>query len=437
MVVLASMTGPVDFMSGYVRRVVDDELEEIFDQLPAVLLDGPKGVGKTATARQRNPIEWNLDDRDQRAVVEADPNIVTASGNGKPVLVDEWQRVPAVFDAIRRAVDDDPAGGRFILTGSATSSVPTHSGAGRITTVRMRGLSLHERLASGTATVSLAGLLAGDTDVSGEAVLELSDYVDEIVAGGYPGMRGLTQKVRERQLDSYLDRIVDHELPELGFRVRHPSTVRAWLKAYAAAVGTTASWEKIRDAATPGSGNKPARTTTVPYIELLTKLRILDPVDAWTPSFNHLQALTQSPKHHLADPALAARLVRLSAAKLIRSESPGLGVPRDGSYVGALFESLATLTVRVLAQRHGARVYHLRTHRGRHEVDLIIEGDDGVVGIECKLGGVVDDKDVTHLRWLKEQIGSDVVAAVVVTTGKRAYRRKDGVAVVPLALLGP
>lgn len=437
MVAQTRMTHTVDFMSRYVRRVVDDELEELFDQLPAVLLDGPKGVGKTATARGWDPVEWNLDDPDQRAVVEADPKIVVASGNGQPVLVDEWQRVPAVFDAIRRAVDDDPTGGRFILTGSATSSAPTHSGAGRITTVRMRPLSLYERLVPGTATVSLAGLLAGDTAVSGEAGLELSDYVDEIVTGGFPGMRGLAQKARERQLDSYLDRIVDHELPELGFRVRHPTTVRAWLKAYGAAVGTTASWEKIRDAATPGSGDKPAKTTTMPYIELLTQLRILDPVDAWTPSFNHLQALTQSPKHHLADPALAARLVRLSAAKLIRSESPTLGIPRDGTYVGALFESLATLTVRVLAQRHGARVYHLRTRQGRHEVDLIVEGEDGVVGIECKLGGAVDDKDVTHLRWLKEQIGSDLIAAAVVTTGKRAYRRKDGVAVVPLALLGP
>ncbi len=431
------MTGTVDFMSGYAHRVVDDELDELFDQLPAVLLDGPKGVGKTATARQWGPVEWSLDDRDQRAVVEADPRIVIGSGKGKPVLVDEWQRVPAVFDAVRRAVDADPTGGRFILTGSATSSVSTHSGAGRITTIRMRPLSLYERLTPGTATASFAALLAGDTEVSGESPLGLTDYVDEIVTGGYPGMRGLAEKARERQLDSYLDRIVDHELPELGFHVRHPNTVRAWLKAYAAAVGTTASWEKIRDAATPGSGDKPAKTTTMPYIELLTRLRILDPVDAWTPSFNHLRALTQGPKHHLADPALAARLVRLSAAKLTRSASPDLDVPRDGSYVGALFESLATLTIRVLAQRHGARVYHLRTRQGRHEVDLIVEGNDGVVAIEVKLGGAVDDQDLVHLRWLKEQIGNGLVATAVVTTGKHAYRREDGTAVIPLALLGP
>lgn len=431
------MEDTVNFMSGYVRRVVDDELGELFDQLPAVLLDGPKGVGKTATARQWEPVEWSLDDPDQRAVVEADPRIVIGSGDGRPVLVDEWQRVPAVFDAVRRAVDDDPTGGRFILTGSATSPVSTHSGAGRITTIRMRPLSLYERLTPGTATVSLSALLAGDTDVGGESTLELTDYVDEIVTGGYPGMRGLSQKARERQLDSYLDRIVDHELPELGFRVRHPNTVRTWLKAYAAAVATTASWEKIRDAATPGSGDKPAKTTTMPYIELLTRLRILDPVDAWTPSFNHLRALTQSPKHHLVDPALAARLVRLGAARLTRSASPDVDVPRDGSYVGALFESLVTLTVRVLAQRHGARVYHLRTHQGRHEVDLIVEGEDGVVAIEVKLGGDVGDRDLIHLRWLKEQIGSDLVATAVITTGKHAYRRKDGTAVIPLALLGP
>lgn len=436
MVAYTVMADTVDFKSGYVHRVVDEELEELFDHLPAVLLDGAKGVGKTATARRWAPVEWSLDDPDQRAVVEADPKIVTHSGNGKPVLVDEWQRVPGVFDAVRRAVDDDPTGGRFILTGSATSPMSTHSGAGRITTLRMRPLSLYERLTPGTATVSFAALLAGDTEVHGESALELADYVDEIVTGGFPGVRDLAQKARERQLDSYLDRIVDHELPDLGFHVRRPNTVRAWLKAYAAAVSTTASWEKIRDAATPGSDDKPAKTTTTPYIELLGKLRILDPVEAWTPSFNHLKALTQSSKHHLADPALAARLVRLSAAKLTRGASPDLDLPRDGSYVGALFESLATLTVRVLAQRHGARVYHLRTRQGRHEVDLIVEGDDGVVAIEVKLGGAVDDNDLTHLRWLKEQIGSDLVAAVVLTTGRYAYRRTDGTAVVPLALLG-
>lgn len=431
------MTVTVDFMAGYVRRVVDDELEELFGYLPAVLLDGAKGVGKTATGRRWAPVGWNLDDTDQRAVVEADPAIVIRSGNGSAVLIDEWQHVPEVFDAVRRAVDADPTGGRFLLTGSAPSLTSTHSGAGRVTTLRMRPLSLYERLPRDTATVSLAAMLAGDTDVAGATEFGLADYVAEIVTGGYPGMRHLPQKARERQLDSYLDRIVDHDLAELGLRVRRPATIRAWLKAYAAAVSTTASWEKIRDAATPGAGDKPAKTTTMPYIELLTQLRILDPVEAWSPSLNHLAALTQAPKHHLADPALAARLVRLRAATLTRGASPELGLPRDGSYLGALFESLATLTVRVLAQRHGARVYHLRTHRGRHEIDLIVEGDDGIVAIEVKLGSGITDDDLIHLRWLKEQVGDDLAAAVVITTGGHAYRRKDGTIIVPLALLGP
>ena len=146
-----------NFEAGYVRRVVDAELDTLFPELPAILLDGPKGVGKTATALRRAATVWRLDSAPQRAIALADSQVVV--GAEPPVLLDEWQRVPDVWDAVKRAVDAKPSGGQFLLTGSAPTT-GTHSGAGRITSVRMRPLTLPERGVS-RPTVSMAACSAG------------------------------------------------------------------------------------------------------------------------------------------------------------------------------------------------------------------------------------------------------------------------------------
>jgi len=424
----------IDFTRGYVRRTVDADLDDLFPQLPAILLDGPKGVGKTRTASERAVTIRRLDVASQRAILEADPMVI--AGDPPPLLIDEWQRVPESLDAVRQLVDTNPGGQRVLLTGSAIPPRGTHSGAGRITTMRVRPLALHERI-RWAGGISLAALLEGDDEVGGRTDVMLRDYIEEIVTGGFPGMRSLSGRALAMQLDSYLDRIADHDLPELGLNVRHPPLVRSWLRAYAAAISTTTSFEKVRVAATADVGGAPAKTTVMPYVELLTQMRVLDPVPAWQPSHNHLSTLTIAPKHHLADPALAARLVRLSASKLVAGQDPTVPIPRDGTYLGALFESLATLSIRVAAQASDARVYHLRDRGGRHEVDLIVEGDDGVVAFEVKLSSTVRTADVRHLAWLRDRIGADFVAGVVITAGPEAYRRPDGFLVVPLALLGP
>lgn len=427
------MTRHVRPMNSYVPRVVDGELDALFGDLPAILLDGPKAVGKTATAARRCTTVRRLDDAAVADVVHADPRVI--ADDKPPVLLDEWQRVPAVWDAVRRLVDEQPTGGRFLLTGSAPSA-GTHSGAGRIVTLRMRPLCLAERLAA-DAPVSVARLLAGDHEqVRGHSELALADYVDEIIVSGFPGIRDLGDRARTAALDSYLDRIVDHGLAEAGFTVRRPAAVRAWLRAYAAGTATTASWEQLRDSATAGLDNKPAKTTTSNYTELLTQLRILDPLEAWLPGRNHFTRLASSPKHHIADPALAVRLLQRNRTHLLRGDRGGLALPNDGSLLGHLFESLAALTVRTAAQAAGAHVAHLRTRNGDHEVDFIVEGDNGIVAFEVKLSGSVDNDDVKHLAWLRERLGDDLIDAVVITTGPTAYRRKDGIAVVPLALLG-
>jgi predicted AAA+ superfamily ATPase len=420
----------------YRHRIVEEELDELLGSLPAIAIEGAKGVGKTETASRRAKTVHRLDDPDDLALAEADPKRLLEAD--PPILLDEWQRLPETWDLVRRSVDAGGGPGRYLLTGSASpDGAGRHSGAGRIPTIRMRPLSLIER-AGRAASVSLSELLDGARpDLTGETDMSLDDYTLEIVASGFPGLMGLSDRALRVQLDGYLARIVDRDFAELGHELRNPSGLRRWMAAYAAASSTTTSFEKIRDAATGGEGEKPSRRGAAPYRNVLERLWILDPVPAWQPTRRHLSRLSAAPKHQLADPALAARLLGATAPALLENQELGPPLPRDGTLLGALFESLVTLCVRVYAQHAEARIGHLRTYAGDHEVDLIVERQDGrVIAIEVKLKRTIQDEDLRHLKWLKEKIGDELLDAVVVTTGEHAYRRPDGIAVVPAALLG-
>ncbi|WP_204079372.1 ATP-binding protein [Mycobacterium riyadhense] len=420
----------------YVRRIVDDELDELFGQVPAIAIDGPKAVGKTTTAEQRVVGLLRLDAKPNREAVYADPGLLLT--RPRPLLIDEWQKVPEVWDVVRRAVDDDPTGGQFLLAGSASPrrGATVHSGAGRIGRLRMRPMTLSER-GIASPTVSLGELLGGRRlPLDGVAEVRLADYTHEIVASGFPGMRSLGARALKFQLDSYLRNAVDRDVPEQGLAVRKPDAMLGWLRAYAAATSTTASYTAVLDAATAGVSDKPARSTTIAYRDVLSQLWLLDPVPAWGPAANPLARLAQSPKHHLADPALAARLLGLSVDTLLGGKGRPIG-PQAGGMLGHLFESLVTLCVRVAAQAAEATVGHLRTRNGDHEIDLVVVRDDGkVLAVEVKLAATVEDRDTAHLRWLADHLRGDLLDAIIINTGPNAYRRPDGIGVVPLALLG-
>lgn len=415
--------------STYLRRHIDSELDDLLPQLPAVAIDGPKGVGKTATASRRAGAVLQLDDPTTRQLVAADPH--SQLSRAEVVLIDEWQHLPEIWDIVRREVDAH-TDRTFLLTGSATPTpgADTHSGAGRIVSMRLRPLSLSER-AGTEPTVMIADLFDPEARVEGSTTFGLSDYAREICASGLPDVTVLSPRARRYALESYVRSVIDRDIPEQGLAVRKPATLRAWMAAYAAATSSTTEYVKILDAATSGDSDKPSKTTTLAYRDVLTKLWLLDPIPAWLPSLSPLTRLVQSPKHQLADPALVTTLLNLSEETLLS------GATGSGELFGRLLESLATLTVRSAGAAAEANTFHLRTRGGQQEIDLILERYDGaVIAFEVKLARTVDDDDVRHLHWLGEKLGPRLKNKVILTTGPDAYRRRDGVAVIPLALLG-
>lgn len=424
----------------YLPRIVDGVLEEYLTSTRAVSVEGPRAVGKTRTASRVARSVLRLDDSATRTIVSAD-RIGYLRDLQAPVLVDEWQLDPPVWDAVRRLVDDEPTPGRFVLTGSADpGDLQRHPGAARFLRLRMRPLSFAER-ALENPTVSLNALWRGESDLRGTTSVSLRDYADEIVSSGLPAVRAEPSSVRLDIVADYLGYALEHDVPDLGGGRRRPSALRAWLRPYAAATSSVTSLRTIATAASPEDA--PSKATIASYRDVLSRLWLLDEVPAWEPAGTRLTQVMQAPKHHLADPALAASLLGTDADGLVLASGigdtdPSLAALRDGPLFGALFESLVTLSVRAYAAPARLEVSHLRTHRGDREIDLILEGRDGrIVAIEAKMSGAADAHDVRHLNWLHSKIGDRLVDRLIVNTGTTAYRRPDGVGVVPLALLGP
>ncbi|MDP9800227.1 putative AAA+ superfamily ATPase [Arcanobacterium wilhelmae] len=418
--------------SDYLLRYVDFALDELLPELHGIAIDGPKGVGKTLTASRRAEKILRLDSPDARNVVASQTR--TELTSGAVVLVDEWQHYPPVWDAARRLIDEKSAT-RFLFTGSAspTAGVNTHSGAGRIISLRMRPLSLSERTGT-TPTILVRDMFAnqkGSTPIRGESGYSFADYAREICATGFPEITGLSPRIRRMSIEGYITRIVDRDLPEAGLLIRRPAALRAWLAAYAAATSTTASYTKILTAALPAEGEQPSKSTALNYRDLLAKMWILDPLPAWMPTHAPFTRLSKAPKHHLADPGIAAYLMGVSEDILTSTDAGTQEI------FGQLFESLLLLTLRGAAPLAEAHEYHFRTPNGEHEVDVILERFDGkCIAFEAKSSAEVTANDVKHLNWLEEKLGDRLLDKVLVYTGPSAYRRPDGVAVVPLAMLG-
>ena len=447
------MTSPRHVPTGrpYSPRIIDGELDMLMKGLGAVSIDGAKAVGKTATAMRRAVRTVRLDRPAVADVVRAAPD--EALRPPFPVFFDEWQHVPAIWDEVRHLVDDDLTPGLVILAGSAAPpahALPTHTGSGRIVTRRMRPLTISERLeaagspADSRDTISVGALLTPGPRplIRGESLWKLSDYAREIIASGFPAIRLLSPALRRAQLDGYVRHLTTRDVQEANGAAANPAAIRRWLLAYAAATATTTSLEKLRDVATAGDGGTSAKATAARYRDALERTFVYDPVLAWKPGGTALSRLGEAPKIHLVDPGLSAHLLGIDEDALMNGASTPLvdavSSVRDGGLFGALFESLVALSMRTYAQATDVEHLYVRTHGGDHEVDgLFVRRDQQCVAYEVKLAGKVTDDDVRHLHWLKKRLGDQLLDSIVVHTGPAAYRRPDGIGVVPAAMLVP
>ena len=423
-------------------RLIEPYLANLMKEFPAIAIDGLKGVGKTVSTKRIAATVFELDkpkDYDQVANI---PDILVSQV--PPVLIDEWQRIPSVWDLIRRAVDDGAKPGTFLLTGSISSTdTNIHSGAGRIIRRRMHPLSLVERDIE-KPSVSIANLFSAakpfSVNISGKTDMDSRDYLYEIAASGLPEFRKYSIESRKIALDSYFSNILSHDFRQQGIRLRQPETLLRWLRSYAAAISTDAGYSEILDASTAGEGSKPAAKSTIAYREVLENLWLLDELMPWVEGERFFSSLKHSPKHYLCDPAFAAYLLGLDETILTRSSNwPSHSERFDekyGSIIGRLFEALIHLCLNTYTCVNNAKLFFAKTYKGDHEVDFILQKDSKIIACEVKFSPTVDASDGKHLRWFMEKTGNDCRDALIITTGSIAYRRKDGIAVVPAALLG-
>ena len=313
----------------YLPRVVDGQLAEFLKGTRAISIEGPRAVGKTATSSRLANTIVRLDDPAVQLIAAADRSHYIRDLD-PPVLIDEWQLDPPIWDAVRRLVDEDPVRGRFLLTGSANpGETRLHAGSGRFLRVRMRPLSFAERGIE-VPSVSLAALWRGERGIQGRTDITLRTYAEEIVNSGFPGLRNEPAVIRRQAVADYLQYLVEHEAPSFGGLQRRPKALMSWLRPYAAASSSTASLRSIAAAASPV--DLPSKATIAEYRDVLDRLWLLDEVPAWLPSATNLTQVMQASKHQLADPALAASLLGADADALVLATDGAASTPGCGRY---------------------------------------------------------------------------------------------------------
>jgi len=415
----------------YRPRVVDAELAARLGATGAVLIEGPRGCGKTETARHvaRSEVRLDVDD-DARAAGLVAPAVLLAGD--RPRLIDEWQLVPAVWNHVRREVDDHPGQtGQFILTGSAVpvDDATRHSGGLRFTRLRMRPMTLAETGHS-TGDVSLGALLAGEEPRARDPGLTIADLAERIAVGGWPGLLERTPDQALVALRGYLDETRRVDLARLDGARRDPENVARVLRSLARNTATAASARSI--AADVGGSEGPIdHHTVLDYIAALTRLFVVEDLPAWSPALRSRSILRTSVTRHFVDPSLAVAALDASPQRLVR----------DVETLGLLFESLVVRDLRTHAQALDATVFHYRDNNGL-EADAVVQRRDGSwAAFEVKLGQAAIDGAAANLRRLADRVDSDrhgaPVALAVITGWGYGYRRPDGVAVIPIGALAP
>ena len=415
---------------GYRPRVTDSAVARALAAMPTVVIEGPKGCGKTWTGRKFARSEVLFDrDLDARRSVSIVPGLVL--DGPEPRLLDEWQLAPEIWNQARHASDEGRRTGRFILTGSAVPAddITRHSGVGRIARVLMRPMSLLETGES-SAEASIGSMLDAEPVRARQPEAEFADVVEALCRGGWP--RLLDQTVADAQLflDNYLGELCRTDVSEVDGVARDPGGVARLIASIARNVATTASFSKL---AAEAGGDRPLnRTTATEYLRSLERLFIVEDAPCWRTHLRSRATLRAAPKRHFVDPSLAVAALGASPERL-RSDLRALGF---------LFESLVVRDLRIYAQASGAEVCHYRDS-DQLEADAVIQARDGRwIAAEIKLGGNDNiEQAARSLLRLREKVDTTRIGEpsklLIITATGYGYDRPDGTTVAPITALGP
>lgn len=410
--------------------MVDGIAQDALQTFGAVIIQGPRAVGKTTSGLHLAASSVRLDsDPHLPALAETSPQTVLSGPI--PRLLDEWQLAPSLWNAVRHEVDKRTEPGQFILTGSATppDDLTRHSGAGRFRRITLRPMSLLESRET-TGQITLADLFAG-TDIAGLGGPTVPEYAELIVRGGWPALVSGPRRSPSDYLNAYLDDVTRVDLPMTAGRP-DPMRVRALIRALARNVSTELSMAKLGREAEIGDDNSAIPGQTVrKYLDALSRVFVVEEQPAWAPHLRSKVRLRTHPKWHFVDPSLAAVALGASPSALLE----------DLNTLGLLFESLCIRDLRIHAQPLGGSVFHYRDENGL-EIDAIVELFDGRwAAFEIKIGGTANiDNAAKNLTALKSKISekraNQLASLNVLTAGSTSYTRPDGINVVSLGHLG-
>ncbi len=420
-------------ISEYKPRIIDKKIENYLKTFGAVCIEGPKWCGKTWTSSYHSNSEFLIGNPENqfqnRKLAEISP--YTILDGQTPRLLDEWQEVPSLWDAVRYEVDRRNRKGQFILTGSSTPKIKgiLHSGVGRIARLRMNTMSLYEAGFS-SGSISLESLCKGEvkTQLTGE--VDLRDLADYIVRGGWPGNIN-TEKENALYLpQSYIESIIKDDSQRIDDKKYNTEKMLLLLKSLARNECTTASKNKLLLDIKKNDDEQLDMDTVTSYLDVFNRLFIIDNQLPFSSNLRSSTRIKQAEKRHFCDPALACALLNCNSERLIN----------DLNTFGFLFESLCEHDLKIYAESFNGKLYHYQDYKGK-EIDAVIELENGNwCAFEIKLGANQIDKAAENLLNIKESISNEggktpAVCCVICGLTNAAYQREDGVFVVPITAL--
>ncbi len=407
-------------MEGYVSRLVDTLLEEYIEEIPAVMVVGPRACGKTTTAIRLVSSVVRLDS-DEAAAFRASPDAALRD-RAEPVLLDEWQMVPDVLGAVKRAIDADRRPGRFLITGSARTDAGDRFWplTGRVVMLRMHPMTVAEQQHRSVGPL-VDRIAEGDgLEGVGGAQVDLRSYLQLALRGGFPEPAiELSDRGARAWLESYADQIALRDARTHG---AEPDAYRLqrYLEAYAINSGRVVQHKTVYDAAGI------SRRTALSYDALLRDLMVVNELPAW--ATNRLKRLTRAPKRYMVDSGLLGGIMRVGIDDVLAS----------GDLLNAMIETFVVAQLQAQAAVSGTRyrLSHLREYDGRREVDVIAELAGGrIVGVEIKAAASVGRSDARHLSWLGEKMQERFAGGVVLHTGRDTFELGDRILAAPISTL--